>query len=157
MSAGHTAVLVASVLVLGGCVHYWGGTRQGEVRFSDFMSALGPDVPIQLVVDSAGEAKHQYPVDDYFDAYLFHLIENSAWDGIPGPTAEAGVVLLVERESGRVRDAKVTFERAHSYPGWQAFMASLAAGSYRSRSISCSGNTTSFGYTASTSVFCTGW
>jgi hypothetical protein len=152
------ASLAALVLALNvGCVHYWGGTKKGEVRFSEFMSALGPDVPIQIILDSAGRPKHQYPVDDYFDAYLFHLIENSAWDGIPGPTAEAGIALLVERGSGRVRDAKVTFERAREYPGWEAFMAGLAAGAYRSHTISCSGKQTTLGYTTKSSLFCTGW
>jgi hypothetical protein len=121
------------------------------------MSSLGPDVPISIILEGAGEPKHQYPVDEYFDAYLFHLIENSAWDGLPGPTAEAGVALLVERRTGRVRDAKVTFERAREYPGWEAFMAGLAAGAYRSRVVHCSGTQVTLGYASSASVFCTGW
>lgn len=151
------AIVILALASCVGCVHYWGGTERGEVRFSDFMSALGPDVPVQIILDSAGEPKHRYAADDFFDVYLFHLIENSAWDGLPGPTAEAGVSLLVERSSGRVRDAKVTFERVHEYPGWQAFMAGLAAGSYRSRTVSCSGTQTTFGYTSTASVFCAGW
>jgi hypothetical protein len=102
-------IVVVVLALCTGCVHYWGGTKQGEVRFSDFLSALGPDVPIDIILESAGQPKHRYRADDLFDVYLFHLIENSAWDGRPGPTAEAGVALLVERKTRRVRDIKVTF------------------------------------------------
>jgi len=140
-----------------GCAHYWGGTNKGEVRYTNFMTALGPDVPIDIILDSAGSPKHQYSVDDYFDVYLFHLLENSAWDGMPGPTFEAGISLLVEKKTRRVRDAKVTFKRVIKYPGAEAYLARLAAGAYRSRTIRCHGRATSFGYITRASVFCTGW
>ncbi len=150
-------LIILIVLSPAGCIHYWGGVEQGEVHFSEFMSSLGPDVPIQMIIDTVGPPKHHYTKDDLFDIYLFHLIENSAWDGIPGPTAEAGVALLVERNTGRVRDTKVTFEKVHRYPGWEAFMAGLAAGRYRSHSIACTGTTIGSGSVITSSVFCTGW
>jgi hypothetical protein len=121
------------------------------------MSSLGPDVPVEIIIEAAGDPKHRYAADDKFDVYLFHLIENSAWDGLPGPTAEAGVALLVERETGRVRDAKVTFERVRDYSGWEALMAGLASGAYRSRAISCAGTQSTLGHVTTASAFCTAW
>ena len=155
MSCGLGLVLAISLSI--GCTHYWGGAKKGEVHFSDFMSSLGPDVPIDIILREAGQPKNTYEFDDTYDVYLFHLIDNSAWDGIPGPTSEAGIALLVDRAEKRVRDVKVTFEREIRYGGWQAFMRGLAEGSYRSKTIICSTTATSIGTTTTASTVCSGW
>ena len=148
---------VLGTLLLSGCAHFWGGTNDGEVPLSTFMTSLGPDMPIQLLIDAAGEPRQRYPLDEENEVYLFHLVENSAWDGLPGPSAEAGVALLVERTTGKIRDAKITFEQAHDYPGWRAFAAGMANGRYRSRRVTCSGTASTVHSTTRSKITCNEW